>query len=155
MSRERLVPPLGTTYTFTTALDEAGATLITFDLTAARPPSRPRPGVKPELGDVVVTTVFSVATTAPRYSTYDTTGAVATPGSYAFLSDPDDTTTAVTTYEALVTHIQPPPKRNLSDTAMLTALGALVLQLSTDRTQRISFIQIPVMSSLRALVLHS
>ena len=36
-----------------------------------------------------------------RYDTYDTTGAVTTPGSYAFLSDPDDTTTAVTTYEAL------------------------------------------------------
>ena len=39
--------------------------------------------------------------TAFRYDTYDTTGAVSTPGSYAFLSDPDDTTTAVATYEAL------------------------------------------------------
>ena len=36
-----------------------------------------------------------------RYDTYDTTGAVSTPGSYAFLADPDDTSTAVTTYEAL------------------------------------------------------
>ena len=36
-----------------------------------------------------------------RYDTYDTTGAVATPGSYAFLSDPDDPSTAVTTYEGL------------------------------------------------------
>ena len=36
-----------------------------------------------------------------RYDTYDTTGAVSTPGSYAFLSDPDDTSTVVTTYEAL------------------------------------------------------
>ena len=39
--------------------------------------------------------------TAFRYDTYDTTGAVSTPGSYAFLSDLDDTSTAVTTYEAL------------------------------------------------------
>ncbi len=36
-----------------------------------------------------------------RYDTYDTTGAVAEPGSYAFLEDPADTTSAVTTYEAL------------------------------------------------------
>ena len=36
-----------------------------------------------------------------RYDTYDTTGAIATAGSYAFLSDADDTSTAVTTYEAL------------------------------------------------------
>ena len=36
-----------------------------------------------------------------RYDTYDTTGAVAEPGSYAFLADPADTTSAVSTYEAL------------------------------------------------------
>ena len=36
-----------------------------------------------------------------RYDTYDTTGAVSTPGSYVFLADPDDTFTVVTTYEAL------------------------------------------------------
>ena len=36
-----------------------------------------------------------------RYNHFDTTGAVATPGSYAFLADPDDMTSAVTTYEAL------------------------------------------------------
>ena len=36
-----------------------------------------------------------------RYDRYDTTGAVAEPGSYAFLSDPADTTSAVTTYEGL------------------------------------------------------
>ncbi len=36
-----------------------------------------------------------------RYDTYDTTGEVAEPGSYAFLEDPADTTSAVTTYEAL------------------------------------------------------
>ena len=36
-----------------------------------------------------------------RYDTYDTTGAVAEPGSYAFLADPADTTSAITTYEGL------------------------------------------------------
>ena len=39
--------------------------------------------------------------TAFRYDTHDTTGEVAEPGSYAFLADPADTTSAVTTYEAL------------------------------------------------------
>ena len=39
--------------------------------------------------------------TAFRYDTYDTTGEVAEPGSYAFLSDPADTSSTVTTYEAL------------------------------------------------------
>ncbi len=39
--------------------------------------------------------------TSFRYDSYDTTGEVATPGSYAFLDDPADTTSAVTTYEAL------------------------------------------------------
>ena len=39
--------------------------------------------------------------TAFRYDTYDTTGAVAEPGSYAFLADPADTTSVVTNYEAL------------------------------------------------------
>ena len=41
------------------------------------------------------------APTAFRYDRYDTTGEVAEPGSYAFLADPADTTSAVTTYEAL------------------------------------------------------
>ena len=39
--------------------------------------------------------------TTIRYDTFDTSGAVAEPGSYAFLADPADTTSAVTTYEAL------------------------------------------------------
>ena len=43
----------------------------------------------------------SLGSTTLHYDTYDDSGAVAEPGSYAFLSDPDDTTTAVTTYEAL------------------------------------------------------
>ena len=101
VSASQLIKPIGTTYTFTVTDDEAAATLITFDLKEARPFVRPRPDGKPEIGDTVVTTVFSVVTVEPRYNSYDTTSAVSTPGSYAFLSDPDDTSTAVTTYEAL------------------------------------------------------
>ena len=36
-----------------------------------------------------------------RYTTYDTSGAVAAPGTYAFLADPADSTSVVTTYEGL------------------------------------------------------
>ena len=100
-SSEQLIPPVGTTYTFTATNDERGSTLLSFDLTAARPLPISRPGIKPELGDVVVTTAFQVETTTLRYHAYATTGAVTTPGSYAFLSDPADTTSAVSTYEGL------------------------------------------------------
>ena len=82
VSSSQLIKPVGTTYTFTVSDDEAASTLITFDLRAARPFVRPRPDGKPELGDVVVTTVFSVETTTFRYDTFDTTGAVAMAGSY-------------------------------------------------------------------------
>ena len=58
LTHERLVPPVGTTYTFTVSEDEHAPTLITFELVAARPPLRP--GLKPQLGDVVVTTEFRV-----------------------------------------------------------------------------------------------
>ena len=87
VSHEQLIPPVGTTYTFTVTEDEAAFTLITFDLTAARPFPRPRPDGKPELGDTVVSTVFSVETDTLSYNTYDTTGAVDMPGSHAFLTD--------------------------------------------------------------------
>ena len=61
VSASQLIKPVGTTYTFTVTEDEAAAsTLITFDLKQARPFIRPRPDGKPEIGDTVVTTVFSV-----------------------------------------------------------------------------------------------
>ena len=53
------------------------------------------------LYDTPSPTPVAPAATTFRYDTYDTTGAVSTPGSYAFLSDPDDPSTVVTTYEAL------------------------------------------------------
>ena len=40
-------------------------------------------------------------TTPLLYDTYDLSGAVSAPGHYAFLADPDDPTSAVTTYEGL------------------------------------------------------
>ena len=62
VSFSQLIPPVGTTYTFTVTTDEGGRTLFTFDLTAARTRPFARPGHKPELGDRVVTTTFQVAT---------------------------------------------------------------------------------------------
>ena len=43
VSFQQLIQPVGTTYTFTVATDEAASTLITFDLTAARPLAGPAP----------------------------------------------------------------------------------------------------------------
>ena len=76
-SYEQLILPVGTTYTFTVTTDEAASNLITFNLTAARPLPVHRPGIKPVLGDVVVTTNFLVPTL--RYDTLDITGAATTP----------------------------------------------------------------------------
>ena len=92
-SYEQLILPVGTTYTFTITTDEAGSNLITFDLTAARPLPISRPGIKPVLGDVVVTTNFLVPTL--RYDTLDITGAATTPGSYAFLETAGDAASAI------------------------------------------------------------
>ena len=50
VSSSQLIPPVGTTYTFTPSTDPAAADLITFDLHAARPWPFQRPGLKPELG---------------------------------------------------------------------------------------------------------
>ncbi len=61
VSFSQLIPPVGTTYTFTISEDEAAAVLIRFDLHAARPNPLGRPGLKPILGDAIVTTEFRVA----------------------------------------------------------------------------------------------
>ena len=103
VSDSQLIAPVGTTYTFTPAEDEAAPTLITFDLTAARPFVRPRPDGKPELGDVIVTTVFQVEAEVFRYDSFDATGAASTAGSYAFLMPDGTATSTVTTYEQLRT----------------------------------------------------
>ena len=60
VSFSQLIKPVGTTYTFTVTTDPGAPTLITFDLKEARPFVRPRPDGKPEIGDTVVTTTFSV-----------------------------------------------------------------------------------------------
>ena len=78
----QLIPPVGTTYTFTVNSDERGANLLSFDLHAARPLPIQRPGIKPELGDIIVTTEFLVLKL--RYDQLILTGAAITPGSYAF-----------------------------------------------------------------------
>ena len=92
-SAEQLIPPVGTTYTFTVTTDEAASNLISFELTAARPLPVHRPGIKPVLGAVVVTTNFLVPKL--RYDTLDITGAAATVGSYAFLKTAGDASSAI------------------------------------------------------------
>ena len=82
----QLVPADGATYTFAVTPDEDGASLFTYDLTAAKPPARP--GGEPELGDIVVTTQFVVP--ALRYNRLGVTGEATTPGSYAFLNTEGD-----------------------------------------------------------------
>ena len=91
VSFAQVIQPVGTTYTFTPTDDERGSNLITYDLQAAKPPLRL--GLKPQLGDVVVTTRFLVPTL--RYDTLDITGAVATGGSYAFLVTAGDPASAI------------------------------------------------------------
>ncbi len=95
VSASQLIQPVGTTYTFTVTNDEAAPTLITFDLTAARPHPI-RPNHEPVLGDTVVTTVFSVPTF--RYNLLDTTGAATAPGSYSFLQTAGDATSAINNF---------------------------------------------------------
>ena len=102
ISASQLIQPVGTTYTFTVTDDEAAPTLITYDLKQARPFVRPRPDGKPEIGDTVVTTVFSVQAETLRYNSYDTTGAVSTAGSHAFLTDADSTTSTANTHDDLL-----------------------------------------------------
>ena len=81
----------------------------TPDATAA-PTATPSPTPTATPAQTPTPTPTPVATAAPaetpsstafRYDTYDLTGEVAEPGSYAFLADPADTTSAVSTYEAL------------------------------------------------------
>ncbi len=71
-------------------------------------------GATPDPNDLFDQMVASIRRqpepTTLRYDTYDLTGAVEAPGSYAFLADADDPASAVTTYEGL---------RNVSATALL------------------------------------
>ena len=60
VSESRLVPPVGTTYTFTVSDDAAAATTITYHLKQAKPFIRPRPDGKPHIGATVVETEFEV-----------------------------------------------------------------------------------------------
>ena len=111
---ERPAPP-ATTPTAATATATPTAATAT-----AEPPATPTPSPTSTATPTPTATVMpsptatpaptSTATPTPtptgppttfRYDTYDTTGAVAAPGSYAFLADPADTRSAVTTYEGL------------------------------------------------------
>ena len=119
-SFEQLIQSAGTTYTFTVTDDERGASLITFELAAARP-HPVRPTHKPELGDVVVTMRFVVPTV--RYNLLDVTGAADAPGSYAFLGTPGDLTSAAGGY--LLSPYEPLELRLHPTDASGTSRGAL------------------------------
>ena len=101
VAQEQIIRPIGTTFTFTANDEDRAPTLLSYRLTAARPLPIQRPGIKPELGADVVATSFQVAGSTLRYGRYDPNGAVTAPGSFAFLEDTDDSSTAVTTYEGL------------------------------------------------------
>ncbi len=89
-SYERLIPPVGTTFTFTSSSFEAAAEQLRYDLRAARPPLRP--GLKPQLGDIVVTLRFTVTNppppTAPAPVDDALSGLPFTPGRYQFSTRP-------------------------------------------------------------------
>ena len=65
-SYERLIPPVGTTYTFTPTPFEGAASELTIDLRSAKPWPLPRPGQKPQLGAVAVSSTF-VITDPPSF----------------------------------------------------------------------------------------
>ena len=103
-SASRLIPPVGTTYTFTVSDADDAPIRFAYELVAARP-FAPRPN-KLEYGDVVVQTSFQ--TPRIQYDSFDSDGDATTAGSYSILmpdddSDDDGGTTAVTTYEQLRT----------------------------------------------------
>ena len=69
---------------------------------ATAAPEQPDAPVEPPLPDSPAAPRAPQAETALLlYDTYDRSGAVAAPGHYTFLADPDDPTSAVTTYEGL------------------------------------------------------
>ena len=82
-----------------TADPTATASPIATVTPTARPSPSPAATVSPTPAPATATPTPDA--TAFRYDAYDTTGVVATPGSYAFLADADDPLTAVTTYEGL------------------------------------------------------
>ena len=60
ISASRLIPPVGTTYTFTVNDDAAATSSWTYHLKQAKPFVRPRPDGKPHIGATVVETEFEV-----------------------------------------------------------------------------------------------
>ena len=81
----RLIPPVGTTYTFRPIAFEGADDELTFELRRARPLPVSRPGHKPELGAAVVSTEFEIQTPRPpssilSHNLYN--GPPLSPGSY-------------------------------------------------------------------------
>ncbi len=73
VSASRLIPPVGTTYTFTVSDEATAASTVTYNLKAARPFPRPPSDGKPEIGATVVTTGVEVQDCSSGIATNPTT----------------------------------------------------------------------------------
>ena len=89
-SFEQLIPPAGTTFTFTSSSFEAAADELRYDLRAAKPPLRP--GLKPQPGDTIIILRFAITNPPPALDPtllVDAMDAPAlTPGRYEFSLNP-------------------------------------------------------------------
>ena len=95
-------PPTSTPTVTATPTIEPTATRTPSPAATPSPTPTPTPSPSPTPAPTETATPEPAeSATTFRYDTYDTTGAVAEPGSYAFLADPADTSSAVTTYEGL------------------------------------------------------
>ena len=83
-SDEQLIPPIGTSYTFTPIEFEGAAPELTFDLRSAKPRPLPRPGLKPQLGAVAVSTTFVISDPPSFHEVSDAppSGNTLEPGTY-------------------------------------------------------------------------
>ena len=84
-SFEQLLPPIGTTYTFTPIEFEGAAPELTFDLRSAKPRPLPRAGLeRPQLGAVAVSTTFLISDPPSFHEVRDAppSGNTLEPGTY-------------------------------------------------------------------------
>ena len=73
-SFEQLLPPIGTTYTFTPIKFEGAASEFTFGLRSGKPRRLPKPGERPQFGAVAVSTTFLISDPPSFYEVRDLSG---------------------------------------------------------------------------------
>ena len=84
VSSSQLIPPVGTTYTFTPIKFEGAASEFTFGLRSGKPRRLPKPGQRPQFGAVAVSTTFLISDPPSFYEVRDApgTGNTLEPGTY-------------------------------------------------------------------------